>query len=234
MDDEDRSANRQQVRREVVIQDVGPPPVGVASPKLRTHGIGRDLGELGVSLGGDLRRNGELEGLAEGPARRRGEDDDGYRPDTWRQYRYCGPTLRTAEQYETPIPPWGPLHPGQYALVVGHALADGVMCMERRGAAAERVLRCVVRAHAVLLDHHHGEFRKQALGAKQVRVLGRGQEARTLGEDQNTLVRPATPRIDRPMDQAAVVSLGREIQGGGRGRPTREERQRANGYRQRR
>ena len=141
MDDEDRSANRQQVRREVVIQDVGPPPVRVASPKLRTHGIGLDLGELGVSLGGGLRRSGELEGLAEGPARRRGEDDDRCRADTGRQHRYCGAALRTAEQDETPVPRCGPLHLGQYALVVGHALADGVVRMERRGAVSPSLFR---------------------------------------------------------------------------------------------
>src|SRR5712692_8209282 len=139
MDNEDRSANRQQVRREIVIQDVGPPPIRVASPKLRTEGIGLDLGELGVSLGGDLRRNGELEGLAEGPARRRGEDDDRCRSDAWRQHRDCGPALRTTERNETPVPPWRRLHLSQDALVVGNALADGVMRIERWGAAAERV-----------------------------------------------------------------------------------------------
>ena len=97
------------------------------------------------------------------------------------------------------------------------------MGMKLRGATPERVLRRVVRTHPILLHRHHREVRKQAFRAHDVRVLGCGQAPRALGEDQYPLLRTALLTIERPVDQAAVISPGDEIHGGGRRRVTHEK-----------
>src|SRR5437899_10483173 len=144
MDDEERSVNRQQVRRQIVVQDVRPPAVRVTSPNLWTQRIGLDFRKFGVGLGADLRRNSELEGLAEGPARRGGEDDGRCRRDAWSEHRYRRPALRTAEQDDSAVRPRRRLHLPQDAFVVGSAFAYSVSRIQRRGAVPQRILRLIM------------------------------------------------------------------------------------------
>src|SRR5262249_4265657 len=87
--------------------------------------------------------------------------------------------------------------------------------IERRRAAAERVLRPVMQVHAVFLDRDHAELPEHALCARYVRVLGCSQAPRALGKKEYPLLRPAMLTIERPIGETAVVSPRPEIHRGG-------------------
>jgi hypothetical protein len=181
---------------------------------LRAHRVGCDLRELGVRLRGDRRWNRQLEGLSERSAGRCREDNHRRRPDARREDRDGSAPLGPTEEDETAVPPRQALLLRQHPLVVGGPLTHRVMRIERRGTPGHRIFRRVVGEHAVFLHRDHREIGQQPLRAFDVRVLRRRETAGALREDQDTLPRRDILPVQGPVDQAAVISPGRQMHGG--------------------